>query len=687
MSMPPSQRPGRPRGGPPRNGDHDWLLASGFRWYGRRVQWLPLLIELQAVPGCHGADARTFALWVDRLRSQGNAAWVQGLRIPDMYRLSSARLQRAPRFIAVLMHRDLLMSVSRGQGPAASMRRYDIGRPVDCLAAAAAPPLPAPAAPAVGSPPQVIVGVVDEGIGFAHERLLASDLSTRVEYLWDQQVPQVAWGDLSYGRELSKHKADTGFDALMSACSAAGHVDEDEVYRRSGFDDRTLPGHQPLAARASHGAHVADLACRLASLPAPGQRPIIAVNLPPAAVDDTSGALLRPHIFNALIYMLTRADALALRWQTPPLPLVVNISYGLTSGPHDGTDPLEAAIDDLLQSCDPQVAPLRVVLPAGNSRQLRGHARFGLAPGHSRTLPWRLLPDDRSASRLEVWLPAGANAAHFTVQPLAPDGTAASPPAAVGQSMPLKVGGVEVGWIEFTLPPQTSRPSVAIRLAPNADPEAQSGLAPAGLWQIHCHWRGATRLTGVHAWIQRDDTAPGHATRGRQSYFDDPAYRRFDDSGRALADDPVPSHSLVRRRGTISGIATGRQPIVVGGFRSADRTAADYSSAGPGRLPSGGPDAMLPVDDTPSHPGRLGAGTRSGSCLAMHGTSVAAPEAAAGVAEWLAASQASDRAAVVAAAVAELALEPPPSVPLPPPDIGGGGRLPAAQRRRPRYEP
>src|SRR5271166_5506697 len=58
------------------------------------------------------------------------------------------------------------------------------------------------------------------------------------------------------------------------------------------------------------------------------------------------------------------------------------------------------------------------------------------------------------------------------------------------------------------------------------------------------------------------------------------------------------------------------------------------------------PDAIVPTDDSRVHSGLLAAGSRSGSVVAMNGTSVAAPQIARAVADDLAAGGNGDRATV-----------------------------------------
>ena len=83
--------------------------------------------------------------------------------------------------------------------------------------------------------------------------------------------------------------------------------------------------------------------------------------------------------------------------------------------------------------------------------------------------------------------------------------------------------------------------------------------------------------------------------------------------------------SAVKRAGTLNPIATGRHTIVIGGFRRKDLLPADYS--GEGAVASRvGPDALAVSDHSIVHSGLLAAGTRSGSVIALTGTSLAVPQ-------------------------------------------------------------
>lgn len=652
---------------------YEWADATAFAYYSPS-EWLPLLIELRA-SSPRLADAEAFARFV-RAQQEGTdkpAAWVADVRVPKFFAEPPKRLQKPSPFIAVLARTAFIEAIRSDRELAQSIEGFELGAPTSYDDASE----PEPEEPPVAgdATPKVLVAVVDDGIAFAHDRFLDDAGKTRIEFAFDQRVPLKPW---FFGRELSKRHQTRGIDRRMADSQHAGIVDEDEVYRRTATVQLSRPGHKPLLARASHGSAVADLACSAVAPPPAGSRPIIVVQLPTATVADTSGATLGPQMWAALWYIVHRADQIRVG-----LPVVANLSYGTIAGPHDGSSLLERLMDWFIAACGSSVS---VVLPAGNSRLSRCHACFSLDPGGCERLGWRVLPDDRTESQVEIWLPPGAPGLELRI--IAPGGQPTNP-FGWGSGQTLYVDGNPVARASYYAPGSMgSRAMVHIILAPTADPAGKLALAPAGLWTIELHHtRGSVQVRDIHAWIQRDDTAPGYPRSGRQSYFDDARYARFDDGGRAIEKDdhPLTQDSTVKRQGTLNAIATGQEPVVVGGFRRSDGAVAAYSASGPlvgaGRgLPNAsGPDALLPSEEAPAIVGLLAAGTRSASVVALQGTSAAAPLATRWLASEAAAGRAFDRTALFAAA--ELADTDPGK---PPPQLGGGGRLPQATLRRPR---
>lgn len=76
--------------------------------------------------------------------------------------------------------------------------------------------------------------------------------------------------------------------------------------------------------------------------------------------------------------------------------------------------------------------------------------------------------------------------------------------------------------------PSSGRGRFLVALLPTAFPDRPEALAPSGVWQVKLRNKGLQADEAVHLWIQRDDTPHGYPLLGRQSYFEDDDYERFD---------------------------------------------------------------------------------------------------------------------------------------------------------------
>jgi hypothetical protein len=557
-------------------------------------------------------------------------------------------------------------------------------------------PLPLISNPGIG-PPQggwppgtVVVGIIDDAITFAHERFRTANGQSRVECFWQQDGEP--WSPtVDRGRETLKADIDT----FLSQSTHAGSVDEEEVYRRSGLIDFSRSGYKSAAWRLAHGTHVLDLAAGFDPSAARTDRPIIAVQLPAAATAAQSGAGLEDRVQDAIKYIQDRA--LTLSGSGPALPVAINFSYGTGAGPHDGTSLIEQSVDTAAAAAQPTT---RIVLPAGNSHLARGHQEIAFQRLQDiASLRWRVQPDDATVSILQIWLPhAGAvpsTASRVRLSIVTPDGLASPLLDEVnGWGLVLKRNGEVVCEARYSFQPTpTERGVFAIELQPTVmllptSPASHADrVAPSGVWTIRLHNALLGPQDRVHAWIERDDLIHPYPRRGRQSYFDETCYRRFDAQGRVVEEDAAQPACSVKRAGMINAIATGERAVVTGGFLRKELGIAPYSAGGPTTPPRGGPlnpatrkpDAALVSDDSEVHSGVLAAGSRSGSVVAMRGTSVAAPQLTRWIADELAAGRPADRAAVKAFAIlADATLPPPP----PPPERGGWGRIETAWTMR-----
>jgi hypothetical protein len=471
---------------------------------------------------------------------------------------------------------------------------------------------------------KTIVGVIDDGCAFAHYHLRDSNGHTRVQRLWDQHDHGAFRQQGTMPPDFGRGHEVTGIQlqALIDAFARGGAVDEDGCYLAAGYDR--------LKRAATHGAHVTDVMAGAmpvgsrvgsATEPPTWRRPgdaasgdeagIVFVQLPRAGLQDPSGGWLDVHVLDAMRYILSCADESTEQ-------VVINLSFGPQRGPGNGTAMLEKAFEEL-GNLFPR---LTLTLAAGNSFLARGHAVIPLGAHASESLHWRVTPGDETPSFVQLWMPpAGEIKLRIT-----PPGQATGPWIGPGEAEVWPLSSRPECAVVY--PPATSRGlegTVAlIALQPSATFDAARVVAPHGLWEIEIHNTGNASAV-VQAWIDRDDFNVGTMVRGRQSHFEDARYDPLKYL-RSARDDSPNSEALVRRRGTLTGIATGSATRVAAGYRHSDDKHVKYSSGGPTRGERLGPDAGAVSDQARSLPGLLAAGTRGGAVVRLVGTSVAAPE-------------------------------------------------------------
>ena len=553
---------------------------------------------------------------------------VQLTDVPGVYRAPGAQPQFLTAWPTAAFFERLKTSLKN------VVARAEISMPVVPERPKFAPPVAPTCGAAVkrGIQRKTVIGVIDDGCAFAHYHLRDSAGNTRVCRLWDQEqqgafihqgvVPQ----DFGRGHEVSG----TQLQNLIDKFTKHDAVNEDACYATADYDR--------LRRAATHGAHVTDVFAGevpVGSLVGSATMPptwtpandvsssddagVVFVQLPRACLQDPSGAWLDLHVLDALRYILSCADE-----ETEQV--VINLSFGPQRGPNDGTAMLEKAFDELGM----EFPHLTLTLAAGNSFSARGHAMFKLNAGASKTLHWQVMPGDETPTFLQLWLPQNA---HQVEVKITPPGVPASPWIKPGEAIVSPNTAEPSCGVIYT--PHTSRGNhgtmVLVALTPSSS-YGTNPLAPHGIWKVEVKNKAATPLgKPIHAWIDRDDFNLGTMVRGRQSHFEDPLYDPLRYL-KAATDDTPGSGALVRRRGTLTGIATGTGALVAAGYRHSDHKHVRYSSAGPTRGPRVGPNCGAVTDQSRSLPGLLAAGTRGGSVVRLVGTSTGAPQ----LARWVA---------------------------------------------------
>jgi hypothetical protein len=538
----------------------------------------------------------------------------------------------------------------------------------------------------IGGKRLTIMAVIDDGIPFAHRNFRNADgRRTRVEFCWLQSTDVLPdQKSVLFGREYMRSDIEHYIQQFGD--------DEDRLYDAAGATSAPDDFGSLLGHHATHGAHVMNLATGYD--PAHGEEPpeeirIIAVQLPNSVSMDTSGFGEDMYILSAFHYIFNRADIIKEMYGLPDDPrLVINFSYGCTGGRHDGETELEAAINELIQMRRCTGAPTALVLAAGNTFLDRLHAEIHNADfRHDNVveLPWRIQPNDRTPSYLELWFWGDfipSDPFDFTIELRNPSGAIVDlgddssgqrqTSLPVGADYPtdepgdprrvltvLNPQGEVIGQISADLDRadgpddkpkadaaggqhKTGRWRVLIVIAPTEPEDDRLPGADSGKWTVVIR-RGAEAHAidyPIHCWIQRATDFESFRSGSRQSYFDDDAYEstRFTPQGDLAEEDPDakdPQKSLVKRFGSLNGLATGHTSLVVGGYRLGAGLGSSLARAQPARYSSAGtlkPDWIDKTvgcssmsDRSRLLPGTISAGVRSGSLSLIQGTSTAAP--------------------------------------------------------------
>lgn len=575
-----------------------WADETKFRDVGQVPLETAVILALRVT-------AEQFANWVDNPLS-GLKGWI---RVPSVYRKPSHEL-KGTTFCTAFVKTEFLYKL---QWQPDTIEAYEVGLPI--ASGEEIPFDPGPIKPTERFS-KVVVGVIDDAIAFGHDTLLNLSKHTRFSFLWSQDTDglQNQPSGFGYGRDFAG-KTLNGLQVALGSWEAV-------------YEKISIPGTRN---RSSHGTAVAGLAVGTAEGlgDEAESAELIGVQLARRSVSDTSGGSLASQILDAARYILQRTDVPRARAGGGTLAkIIINLSFGKMAGPHDGTSILERAIDELVE----RRGSLFFVLPSGNSHEYRAHAQFDLARDETKQLAWHVLPDDRTPSFLEVWLPDGS--ADVVVGLTPPGGISSSPAVSVETARYLADPTTNNGLAAVIAPAQNSRGIggrlVLVAVAPT---QSQAGeVAPHGVWTVTLTNRGAPLTAPVHAWVERDDPTLGRPVYGRQSYLVDPDYELLDRTPNPPGDSAA---SDIKRQGSISGIATGQHTLVAGGYRKSDATVSIYAASAThseGARASRSPEVATVTEETETLHGLRVVGTFGCDTVRLAGTSMAA----ANLTRWLA---------------------------------------------------
>ncbi|MEM9581037.1 MAG: hypothetical protein AAF891_10155, partial [Pseudomonadota bacterium] len=478
-----------------------------------------------------------------------------------------------------------------------------------------------------GGGKSAIVAIIDDGIGYLNARFrrAARDSdhghhTTRFLALWQQSMhltPGAGDRFVNLGRVLSRAQINADLARLT-------HQSEFEIYRDRNaevFSDRT---HRSTEQTFSHGTAVLDLAAGAAPGEGAADADILAVQLPPETLEDTSGMHLPAFLLMGLDWLLAQARAAG-------RPIVINVSLGFSAGTKTQDVFLERVLqtridrfNDAMKAVGAPAAQL--VCAYGNSHRDRLTARFDLVNGFAdASIGWNIQPDDHTPSFLHIHrVDAYSSDLNSDIGLIlkSPSGDACTVLPLTGDFADLIVpdgagGQKHIGRIYQDKLDGPAR--ITIALAPTHSLDGKGLVCEAGTWTVDIH-RLCNRTASVVLQVQRDDTAAGFARGGRQSYPDHPNGYELDPLTRNY-EKPDGGAGLTRK-GTNSAIAAhaGASIHLVGSlepdlngdgasyrptYESAQSDDWSERAAGPG------PSFSVTSEDGAGAPGVLASGTFS----------------------------------------------------------------------------
>ncbi len=233
-----------------------------------------------------------------------------------------------------------------------------------------------------------IVGVIDTGIDYTHPAFRKPDGTTRILAIWDQNLQPVSGeanpkGPLyNYGVEYNKADIDK---ALASSNPFA------------------IVRHRDRSSMGNHGTHVTGIA---AGNGRPGNTYVGVA--PEADMIVVATQWTDASILTGASYIFDKATELN-------RPVVINMSLGGHSGPHDGTSTFDTGLDQMLGR-----SGRAIVVSAGNEGSDNIYVTGSVRGGGQATIRLNVPQRDLQDNYVEIWY-SGAAKVGITVTP--PNGT------------------------------------------------------------------------------------------------------------------------------------------------------------------------------------------------------------------------------------------------------------------------
>ena len=435
----------------------------------------------------------------------------------------------------------------------------------------------------------VLVGIIDEGCDFKHPNFRKEDKKTRLLFLWDQNGKIGAGKNrpskYTYGVEYSR-------DDINNA------LNDNNPYESLDYKPEI----------GAHGTYVMDIAAGNSKDPqlkgiAPGADLIfVHIGAPGSDTVDQELETLGSSncLCDAVKYIFEKANVAD---NGEKMPVVINISLGVSGGAHDGTSLVEILFDELLEK-----SGRAIVIAAGNDYLKQLHTSGKIQPNNKTDISWSIhqIMDPKPwqmRQELEIWYPKGTS---LNVEIIDPDHNTKGE-CRLGNTYSSDNDDIPLVLVKNTAPdPNISKSMNHIDILIN---NSKAGFI-SGDWIVRLTHEGAQatqdQVIEFQAWIERN---------GQEN--EDQLNRRI---GSEFSKDS-------KKESTINGLANATLPIVVGSYNINEGMlpieASYFTSAGPtfnkAKKNIKKPELCAPGENIYS------AEARTSGNFPHNGTSVAAP--------------------------------------------------------------
>lgn len=237
----------------------------------------------------------------------------------------------------------------------------EIGKQASCIPSVQRPPLSL-------SGEGVLVAIIDSGIDYANEVFRNANGTTRIRSIWDQTIP----GNPPNGYVIGSEYTEEQINEALSRDTRQGQL---EIV--------------PSVDVSGHGTAVAGIAAGNAEgyQGVAYNSDLIIVKL---GIPREEGFPRTTELIQALDYVVRKA----LEYQ---LPVAINLSFGNTYGPHDGSSLLERFIEDIANTWKSVIC-----IGTGNEGNTAGHTSGVLDESEETTIELAV-QDNSPTLNVQIW--------------------------------------------------------------------------------------------------------------------------------------------------------------------------------------------------------------------------------------------------------------------------------------------